>query len=70
MNVPLAPITFFITVKNEQVNPAIPAQGWGSASTAPRWVLAEVLLVAPVHAATAANTAAAAAAGIQEESFT
>jgi len=33
-------------------------------------VLAEVLLVTPVHADTAANTAAAAAAGTQEEGFT
>jgi len=33
-------------------------------------VLAEVLLVTPVHAADAANTAAAAAAGTQEEGFT
>jgi hypothetical protein len=32
-------------------------------------VLAEVLLVTPVHADTAANTAAAAT-GIQDESFT
>ena len=57
------------TVKNEQVNPATPAQGWGSASTGPGLMLAEVLLVTPVHAETAANMAAAAI-GIQDESFT
>jgi hypothetical protein len=33
-------------------------------------VLAEVLLVTPVHADTTANTAAAAAAGTREEIFT
>jgi hypothetical protein len=33
-------------------------------------VLAEVLLVTPVHADTAANKAAAVATGIQEKSFT
>jgi hypothetical protein len=33
-------------------------------------VLAEVLLVTPVHADTAANMAAAAATGIQEGNFT
>jgi hypothetical protein len=52
------------------VNPAAPAHGWGSASGGAGWVLADVLLVTPVHADTAANRTAAAAAGIQEESFT
>jgi flavoprotein len=58
------------TVKNEQVNPAAPAQGWGSASAGAGCVLADVLLVAPVHADTAAKMAAAVATGIQEGNFT
>jgi hypothetical protein len=52
------------------VNPAAPGQGCGPASTGREPVLAKVLLVTPVHAETTANTAAAAAAGTQEKSFT
>jgi len=47
------------TVSIEQVNPAAPGHGWESASPGRGWVLAEVPVVTPVHAETAANTAAA-----------
>jgi hypothetical protein len=58
------------------VNPDAPGQGCGSASTGRRlaladeWVLAEVLLVTPVHADAAANTAAPATAGRQDMGLT
>jgi len=58
------------TVSMEQVNPAAPGQGCGSASTGRGWVLAEVPLVMPVHAEVAANTAAAAATGSQDLNVT
>src|SRR5215470_12551810 len=58
------------TVSIEQVKPDTPEQGCESASTGRGWVLAEVLLVTPVHAETVANTAAAAVAGSQVLSFT
>src|SRR5215467_322124 len=58
------------TVSIEQVNPAAPEQGCESASTGRGWMLAEVLVVTPVHAETAVNTAAAAATGSQVLSFT
>jgi hypothetical protein len=57
------------------VNPDAPGQGCGSASTGPEaalaeaWVLAEVLLVTPVHADTAANTVATVTAGSQNLSL-